>query len=67
MTYAGPSRADLESVLGATPQEFESLTLRHADQRLRSVAGGSVRIKGSADDLGPHWPESGQITPRKTG
>jgi hypothetical protein len=24
--------ADLESVLGATPQEFESLILRHADQ-----------------------------------
>ena len=28
MTYAGPSRADLESVLGATPQEFESPILR---------------------------------------
>ena len=27
-----PRRADLESVLGASPREFESRILRHADQ-----------------------------------
>ena len=31
--------ADLESVLGATPQEFESLILRHREQQRRSRAG----------------------------
>jgi hypothetical protein len=34
--------ADLESVLGATPQEFESLILRSSDQgKRRSVTDGA--------------------------
>jgi hypothetical protein len=44
-------RAVLESVLGATPQEFESLILRHADlrkrdrRRLRSCLGFEIRLQ----------------------
>ena len=32
LTYSERTSADLESVLGASPREFESRILRHADQ-----------------------------------
>ena len=37
-----PPPADLESVLGATPQEFESLILRHAELRKCGLGHGTA-------------------------
>ena len=44
MTFAGHTPADLESVLVATPREFESRILRRSDlvERCRCLAVGAV-------------------------